>query len=87
MTKAQLLQVLPSIIDHLKAEDFIVHTYAAVCIERILYMKENRKPLFTQSDLQPVLQSLLLNLFGILERCKSADKLAENEHVMKSTFS
>lgn len=36
--------VLPKIIELLKAENFIVHSYAAILIERLMVLSDNNTP-------------------------------------------
>jgi exportin-2 (importin alpha re-exporter) len=40
LTKAQLLSVLPLLVQHLGAENYVTYTYAAITIERILFIKQ-----------------------------------------------
>ena len=41
--KEILLGVLPLLINHLTAKDFVVKTYAAICIERILFIRVGKQ--------------------------------------------
>ena len=41
LTKDQLLSVLPLLIPHLQNPAFVIHTYAALTIERILFIKQD----------------------------------------------
>ncbi|GAA5916029.1 hypothetical protein JCM8208_007493 [Rhodotorula glutinis] len=41
LTKEQLLSVLPLLIPHLENPSFVIHTYAALTFERILFIKTN----------------------------------------------
>ncbi|KFM61402.1 Exportin-2, partial [Stegodyphus mimosarum] len=82
-----VLNTLPNIINLLNAKSCVVHTYAAHAIERVFLMKsEGGMPCFKASDIQPIAQGLLSNLFGALEHEGSS----ENEYIMKAimrTFS
>jgi exportin-2 (importin alpha re-exporter) len=40
LTKEQLLSVLPLLVPHLENPSFVIHTYAAITIERILFIKQ-----------------------------------------------
>lgn len=40
LTKEQLLAVLPLLIKHLTSENYVAYTYAAITIDRILYIKK-----------------------------------------------
>jgi exportin-2 (importin alpha re-exporter) len=46
LTKEQLLSVLPLLVHHLGNPSYVVYTYAAVCIERILFIKQGGKLLY-----------------------------------------
>lgn len=66
--------------------NYVVHTYAAVCIERLLTVKvpgpTGLVPVFGKAEIKPFLQGLLVNLFKILAIPESK----ENDYVMKGTF-
>ena len=75
---------LPFIVNHLRAESHVVHTYAAAAIDKILIMKQpgavgSNKALVTAPDLTPIAEPLLTGLFGAFNLQGSA----ENEYVMK----
>ena len=68
----------------LENSSYVVHTYAAVCIERLLTVKVAGPTgglvfLFGKAEIKPFLQSLLINLFKILTLQESK----ENDYVMK----
>jgi len=74
---------LPLVVNFLKAESAVVHTYAAAAIEKSLIMKVggigSNVALVTAQDLSPLAGPLLQSLFDVLSRPGSA----ENEYVMK----
>lgn len=41
LTKQQLLSVLPLLHKHLGSSNYVTYTYAAITIERILFIKQN----------------------------------------------
>jgi exportin-2 (importin alpha re-exporter) len=46
LTKEQLVSVLPMLVQHLGSDNYVIYSYAAIAIERILFIKgENRQPL------------------------------------------
>lgn len=72
--------ILPLIMRYLKSDDYVVYTYAALTIERILAMRGNDKQsIISKELLQPHLQELLISLFSILDK----DDSSENDYVMK----
>lgn len=45
LTKDQLLSVLPLLVNHLASDNYVVYSYAAITIERILFIKVNGQAL------------------------------------------
>lgn len=68
---------------YLSRSEFVVYTYAAVTLERILLLKREDGPVFTKTDLAPLLQDLLGSLFQSIERDTRPEKLAENDFLMR----
>ncbi len=60
-----------------------MYTYAAVTLERILLLKREGGPVFTKTDVAPLLQNLLSSLFKSIERDTRPEKLAENDFLMR----
>ncbi|KAJ3285574.1 importin-alpha export receptor [Borealophlyctis nickersoniae] len=84
LSKEQLTQLFPALLNHLGSENYVVHTYAAVGIERILAMKAETKMMFNQADIAPVALPLINRLFDLIERGRTPEKLAENDYLMKT---
>jgi len=74
---------LPALVHYLKFQSVVVHTYAAVAIEKLLVMKDSSgSTVIKPSDLSPITEDLLKNLFGAFEFPGST----ENEYVMKAVM-
>lgn len=87
LTKEQLSTVFPLIVSHLSSDNYVVHTYAAVCIERVLFMKsQSSANLFTSEDLKPYTEQLLTNLFKLIEAGGTAEKMSENDYLIKTVM-
>ncbi|AET38305.1 importin-alpha export receptor Ecym_2590 [Eremothecium cymbalariae DBVPG len=88
LTKNQLMEILPVMASFLQDENYVVYSYAAVTIERILSIRESNtspKFIFTKDDLNNSSQLLLDNLFSLIMKQNSTpEKLAENEFLMKA---
>ncbi|KAI9288300.1 putative importin-alpha export receptor [Umbelopsis sp. AD052] len=84
LTKEQLVTVFPLLVEHLKSDSYVVYTYSAVTIERILFIKKGNAMLFTQSDIQPYAETLLELLFKQIEKGQTPEKLAENDYLMRA---
>ncbi|KAJ3191341.1 Exportin-2 [Irineochytrium annulatum] len=83
--KAQLLEMLPAVIAHLSSKNFVVYTYAAVCLERLLSIKAGSVQMFTKDDVAPASKELLAKLFALLKKTGTTpEKVAENDYVMKA---
>mmetsp|Transcript_30239 Transcript_30239/g.50587 ORF Transcript_30239/g.50587 Transcript_30239/m.50587 type:complete len:1000 (+) Transcript_30239:127-3126(+) len=80
-----LLSILSHIIRHLHSEHVVIQTYAAMCIERFLTVKDRdtasgkAAPRITKESLAPHYQTLFAGLFAVLEN----PDLPENDYVMK----
>jgi exportin-2 (importin alpha re-exporter) len=87
LSKEQLSQVFPLVVSHLGSTNYVVHTYAAVCIERVLFMKtEDGRPLFSPEDLKPYTETLLTSLFRLIEAGQTPEKVSENDYLIKTVM-
>ncbi|KAJ9111753.1 hypothetical protein QFC22_006412 [Naganishia vaughanmartiniae] len=83
LTKEQLVSVLPLLVKHLESSNYVVYSYAAITIERILFIKQNGMVLFTQADVRPFAESILMACFRNIESGQTPEKIAENDYLMK----
>lgn len=83
LTKEQLLSVLPLLIHHLQAPHYVACTYAAISIERILFLRTQGQRMFTPDDMAPMSQGILQALLATVEQRATPEQVAENDHVMK----
>ncbi|KAG7451472.1 importin alpha re-exporter [Guyanagaster necrorhizus] len=83
LTKPQLMSVLPLLIRHLGSANYVCCTYAAITIDRILFIKQGGQLLFTQTDIHDFAADLLNALLTKIESAKTPEKMAENDHLMK----
>ncbi|KAF9036301.1 CAS/CSE protein [Panaeolus papilionaceus] len=83
LTKPQLLSVLPLLAHHLRAENYVTFTYAAITIDRILAIKQNGQLLFAQADIHESAPALINELLSKIESATTPEKVAENDHLMK----
>ena len=44
LTKDQLVSVLPLLVQHLASDNYVIYSYAAITIERILFIKIDKQP-------------------------------------------
>ncbi|KAG2159252.1 CAS/CSE protein [Suillus bovinus] len=83
LTRDQLLSVLPLLVRHLNADHYVTYTYAAITIDRILYIKKGTQLLFSQADIHDLAADLLNALLNKIEAAGPPEKVAENDHLMK----
>lgn len=90
LNKPQLIEILPILAHFLERDEYVVYTYAAITIERILTIRESiTSPtfIFSKVDLSHSAEPLLTNLIKlILKQGSSPEKLAENEFLMRAVF-
>ncbi|GAA5802690.1 Cse1-domain-containing protein [Helicostylum pulchrum] len=86
LTKEQLLTVFPLLVKHLESNDYVVHTYAAIAIERILFIRQGKTMMFTSDDIKPYSETLLSQLFRLIELGQTPEKLSENDYLMRAVM-
>ena len=71
--------------NHLGSSNYVVNTWAAHCIERILSMKNpgTTIPMLVGSEIASFSGGILTRLFDLIQQGKTPDKLAENDYLMK----
>ncbi|KAF3935709.1 Exportin-2 [Dactylella cylindrospora] len=82
-TKEQLSQSIPLLVKHLHSPDYVTYTYSAITTERILYLQVDKKPLFSKEEISPASAELLTQLFKLIEKGATPEKIAENEFLMR----
>ena len=81
LSSTQLLSLLPLLINYVKSRFFVVHTYAAYAIERILTVRTDAGVgVITKADFAPFAQPALETLFNTLETHNDS---RENEYLMR----
>ncbi|RDB24273.1 Importin alpha re-exporter [Hypsizygus marmoreus] len=83
LTKPQLLSVLPLLARHLRSDNYVTYTYAAITIDRVLFIKQGNMLMFAQADIHDIAPDLVDALLTKIESAGTAEKVAENDHLMK----
>ncbi|KAG6820300.1 hypothetical protein H0H93_002564 [Arthromyces matolae] len=83
LTKPQLLSVLPLLVQHLNSTNYVTYTYAAITIDRILSIKQGNHLIFAQADIHEFAVNLVDALLTKIESAGTAEKVAENDYLMK----
>lgn len=77
----QIISAIPQIIRHLQSDSFVVHSYSACNLEKILIMKDaSGNAMVTQEILAPFAGDVIGGLFQALSKQNSN----ENEYIMKA---
>ncbi|XP_021762100.1 exportin-2-like [Chenopodium quinoa] len=80
LPKSSVMSLLPEVLRFLGAESNVIHSYAAIFIDKVLLVKdEGGRARYVASDIAPFLPVLLNNLFIALKFPESE----ENQYVMK----
>lgn len=85
LSKQQLVETFPLLLSHLATENYVVSTYSAVTVEKVLSLKtQERTSLFNKEDVKPVATNLVETLFAKIRAASSSvGKLSENEYLLK----
>ncbi|CCJ29989.1 unnamed protein product [Pneumocystis jirovecii] len=83
LQKNQILGCLPLLVNHLSFPNYAVYTYAAITIEAILNLNKKDNVLIEKMDIIILSKELLENLFKLIEKASTPEKLSENDFLMK----
>ena len=84
MSREQWRDAFPLLVKHLGSSNYVVYSYAAIAIERVLALTdEARRPIVTQTDVAPVSKDLLEHLFHLIVKHPAPEKIQENEFLMR----
>jgi exportin-2 (importin alpha re-exporter) len=74
----------PLLVQQLGSPNYVIHTYAAIAVERALYMTDaNRQPLIPKANVEPLAKDLLTHLFKLITKNSAPEKIQENEFLIK----
>ncbi|CAO2648242.1 Nn.00g075090.m01.CDS01 [Neocucurbitaria sp. VM-36] len=74
----------PLLVNQLGNDNYVIHTYAAIAVERALFMTDsNRQPVIPRSDVVGSSKDLLTHLFKLITKNSAPEKIQENEFLMK----
>ncbi|KAI4207365.1 MAG: hypothetical protein LQ346_000615 [Caloplaca aetnensis] len=82
--RQQWRDAFPLVVKQLGSSDYVVYTYAAIAVERVLALTDvSKQPVISQADVQPLSAQLLQHLFQLIEMNPDPAKLQENEFLMR----
>jgi exportin-2 (importin alpha re-exporter) len=74
----------PLLVNQLGNNNYVIHTYAAIAVERVLFMTDsNRQPIIPKADVVGASKDLLSHLFKLITKNSAPEKIQENEFLMK----
>ncbi|KAJ5634350.1 hypothetical protein N7528_002192 [Penicillium herquei] len=84
ITKEQWQQVLPVLVKHLASSNYVVYTYAAIAVERALFLSDGQgQPVIPPTEITPLTKDLLEHIFQLIQRNPAPEKVQENEFLMR----
>ena len=87
IAKEQWHHAMPLLVNRLGDSNYVVYTYAAIAVERVLYLADkNRKPLIDPTHITPLSKDLLQHLFSLIEQDVAPEKIQENEFLMRGVM-
>ncbi|EMC96592.1 hypothetical protein BAUCODRAFT_33956 [Baudoinia panamericana UAMH 10762] len=80
----QWLAAFPLLVQHLNSTNYVVYTYAAIAVDRALYLtNDQRHPMIPRDSIVPLSKDLLQHLFKLITKESKPEKVQENEFLMK----
>jgi exportin-2 (importin alpha re-exporter) len=74
----------PLLVQQLANDNYVIHTYAAIAVERALFMTDsNQQPIIPRNDVVAASKDLLSHLFTLITKNSAPEKIQENEFLMK----
>ena len=84
ISKEQWQEVLPLLVRHLASPNYVVDTYAAIVVERVLYLTDTQgQPIIPPSAITPLAKDLLEHIFQLMQKDPAPQKVQENEFLMR----
>ena len=84
ITKEQWQEVMPLLVNHLASSNYVVYTYAAIAVERALYLSDAQgQPVISPAGVTPLAKDLLEHIFQLIQKDPAPQKIQENEFLMK----
>ena len=84
ITRDQWHDAFPLLVKHLGSSDYVVYTYAAIALERVMALtNDTNQPVISQADVQSLAPQLLEHLFGLVGKHSAPEKIQENEFLMR----
>ena len=93
LNREQWSAAFPLLVQHLASSNYVVYSYSAISVERVLALADDsQQPIISKDTLGPLARDLLEHLFkliekdGALDTGQAANKIQENEFLMRCTM-
>jgi exportin-2 (importin alpha re-exporter) len=74
----------PLLVQHLNSSNYVIYTYAAIVVERALYIStDDKQPIIPRADVLALSKDLLQHLFKLIQQDPAPEKIQENEFLMR----
>ncbi|KAF2397121.1 Cse1-domain-containing protein [Trichodelitschia bisporula] len=75
----------PLLVQHLNSSNYVIYTYAAIAVERALFLsnQETKEPIIPKADVVAMSKDLLQHLFKLITKDVAPEKVQENEFLMR----
>ena len=84
LSAQQWQAAFPLLVQHLNSSNYVVYTYAAIAVDRALYLtNDQRQPIIPRESIVPLSKDLLQHLFKLITKDTKPEKVQENEFLMK----
>lgn len=84
ISNEQWHDAFPLLVKHLGSSDYIVYSYSAVALERVMALTNDlNQPVISQKDVKSLSAQLLQHLFELIEKNPEPARLQENEFLMR----
>ena len=87
MSKEQWSAAFPLLVQHLASSNYVVYTYAAIAVERVLALTDdNHQPVVVKETIIPLAKDLVEHLFKLIEKDKTSDKVQSAAKIQENEF-
>jgi len=84
LTREQWTAAFPPLVKNLASSNYVVYTYAAIAVERVLFLTNDAgQHVFGKDEVSPFAKDLLEHLFQLIEKDSAPEKIQENEFLMR----
>lgn len=74
----------PLLVQHLNSSNYVIYTYAAIAVERALFLStDDKQPIIPRADIVSLSKDLLTHLFKLIEKSPQPERVQENEFLMR----